>query len=257
MRVRATEREGERMGIVKEAMADLILTSMWIFTMPVSRILTGILISGAGINPTSLSAIFANIFSASLLLIAFSLISGALGGASFNPATTVAFTSAGRQKSGYSLLSAAVRFPAQAAGGVAGVKAVLALVPKPYSERLRGPSLVTELHMGAFAEGALSLVFCFSVLFVVFKGPVNPVVKVWLMSCVTAGLVILGSGYSGPSLNPANAFGWAYSNNTHDTWQHYYVYWACPLIGALLGGWVFRTLFPNKPVVVTKEKKSS
>jgi len=36
------------------------------------------------------------------------------------------------------------------------------------------------------------------------------------------------------------AFGWAYVNNWHNTWEQFYVYWICPFIGAILAAWVFR-----------------
>ncbi|PON62223.1 Major intrinsic protein [Trema orientale] len=139
------------------------------------------------------------------------LTSIALGGANFNPSTATAFYAAGL-KSDVSLFSMAARFPAQAAGGVAGVKALLKLMPEEYRKFLRGPSLKVDLHTGAAAEGVLTFVFCFSVLFVVVRGPKSPVLKVWLLSNVTAGLFVLGSGYTGPSMNPANAFGFRLQN---------------------------------------------
>ncbi|KAK9290041.1 hypothetical protein L1049_008204 [Liquidambar formosana] len=48
------------------------------------------------------------------------------------------------------------------------------------------------------------------------------------------------------------AFGWAYVNNWHNTWEQFYVYWICPFIGAILAAWVFRVLFPP----ATKQKKA-
>lgn len=242
------------MGVTKDAMADAVLTSLWVFFMPVTRISTSVfLTSYLGIQGNSLSGLFANTLFTSLLLIIFNLISRALGGASFNPATSAAFFVAGRSP-GASLLSTAVRFPAQAAGGVAGVKAILTLVPHRFRDKLRGPSLKVDVHTGAFAEGALTFLFCFSVLFVVFRGPKSPLLKVWLLSIVTAGLVFVGSGYTGPSMNPANAFGWAYANDRHNSWEQFYVYWICSVVGAVLAAGFFRVLF-SKPVVV-KEKKA-
>ncbi|EPS60952.1 hypothetical protein M569_13850, partial [Genlisea aurea] len=43
------------------------------------------------------------------------------------------------------------------------------------------------------------------------------------------------------------AFGWAYVNNAHATWSHFYVYWISPFTGALLAAWVYRFLFPPPP----------
>ncbi|KAG5552168.1 hypothetical protein RHGRI_010307 [Rhododendron griersonianum] len=48
------------------------------------------------------------------------------------------------------------------------------------------------------------------------------------------------------------AFGWAYVNNQHNTWEQFYVYWICPFIGAILAAFVFRTVFPPP----AKQKKA-
>ncbi|XP_062104667.1 aquaporin SIP1-1-like [Humulus lupulus] len=241
------------MGVLKEAMADAILTSMWIFSIPFSRILTSIFVSYMGIQLKSFSGLFTSTIVTSLRLLTFNLISRALGGANFNPSTATAFYVAGL-KSDVSLISMAARFPAQAAGGVAGVKALLKLMPKEYKGFLRGPSLKVDLHTGAAAEGVLTFVFCFSVLMVVVRGPKSPILKVWSLSYVTTGLYILGSRYSGPSMNPANAFGWAYENNLHNTWEHFFVYWVCSIAGAIVAACFFRVLSP-KPVIKSKKKK--
>ncbi|PNY07383.1 aquaporin sip1-2-like protein [Trifolium pratense] len=50
------------------------------------------------------------------------------------------------------------------------------------------------------------------------------------------------------------AFGWAYVNNLHNTWDQFYVYWICPFAGAILAAWIFRAIFPPPEV---KQKKST
>ena len=241
------------MGFLRKAMGDAVLTSMWIFTKPFTRVLTSIILSYLGIQPKSLLALFTSTIVTSLLLLNFNLISRALGGASFNPSTATAFYAAGL-KSDVSLFSMAARFPAQAAGGIAGVKTLLKLMPEHYRGFLRGPSLKVDLHTGAAAEGLLTFLFCFSVLFVVVRGPKSPFLKVWLLSNVTAGLFVLGSGYTGPSMNPANAFGWAYVNNWHNTWEQFYVFWVGPVVGAIFAASVFRISTP-KPDIKKKKKE--
>ncbi|CAL5413718.1 unnamed protein product [Camellia sinensis] len=98
----------------------------------------------------------------------------------------------------------------------------------------------------------MTFIITFAVLLIVLRGPRSPVVKTWLLAMPTVALVVTGSNYTGPSMNPANAFGWAYVNNQHNTWEQFYVYWICPFIGAILAAWVFRILFPP-PI---KEKKA-
>ncbi|RVW62418.1 Retrovirus-related Pol polyprotein from transposon RE1 [Vitis vinifera] len=97
----------------------------------------------------------------------------------------------------------------------------------------------------------LTFTISFLVLLVVLKGPKSPVLKTWLLAMTTVILVVSGSTYTRPSMNPANAFGWAYINNWHNTWEQLYIYWICPFIGAILAAWVFRFLLPAP----TKQKK--
>jgi aquaporin SIP len=39
------------------------------------------------------------------------------------------------------------------------------------------------------------------------------------------------------------AFGWAYVNDRHNTWEQLYVYWIGPFIGAILAAWTFKAVF--------------
>jgi hypothetical protein len=43
------------------------------------------------------------------------------------------------------------------------------------------------------------------------------------------------------------AFGWAYVNDRHNTWEQLYVYWICPFIGAILAAWTFKAVFLRPP----------
>lgn len=230
------------MGLIKAAIGDAILTSMWVFSMPFLGIFSSTIAEFIGVEAKSLASLFITINLATCFVLTFSLIGAALGGASFNPTTTLSFYAAGI-KPDASLMSMAVRFPAQAAGGVGGATAILQAMPGKYKHLLKGPSLKVDLHTGAVAEGAFTFVFCLALLLVMLKGPKNLLLKVWMVAVVTVGLVISGRRYTGPSLNPANAYGWAYVNNWHNTWDLFYVYWICPCVGAILAAWVFRYLF--------------
>lgn len=229
------------MGVIKASIADALLTSMWVFSTPLLKIFTAKLIAFLGVQPLPLVSFFISTISISVLVSVFTSLGAALGGASFNPAASFTFYAAGLKKDS-SLFSMAFRFPASAAGGAAGVKAILGVIPVEYKKILRGPSLKVDLHTGALAEGVLTFGRSFALLVILFKGPKNDFVKLWLVSVSTAGLVRTGSKYTGASMNPASAFGWAYVNNWHSSWELYYVYWISPLIGAALAAWVFRFL---------------
>lgn len=223
---------------------------MWVFCVSTVGIFTSLISSALGVQALPLAAIFITTLLIFVLVFVFSAIGDVLGGASFNPTATAALYAAGVTPD--SLISMAFRFPAQAAGAVGGALAIMEVMPTQYKHMLGGPSLKVDLHTGAIAEGILTFTISFLVLLVVLKGPKSPVLKTWLLAMATVTLVVSGSAYTGPSMNPANAFGWAYINNWHNTWDQLYVYWICPFIGAILAAWVFRFLFPAP----TKQKKA-
>lgn len=239
------------MGVLKAAIADGVLTFMWVFCASSLGVLTSLIATALGVAQTQwLTSLFITTVLVFVFLFVFAIIGDALGGATFNPTATAAFHAVGLGGSN-SLFSAALRFPAQAAGAVGGALAIKEFMPVRYKHMLGGPSLKVDLHTGAIAEGVLTFTITFLVLLIILRGPRSPLLKNWLLSMSTVALVVAGSSYTGPSMNPANAFGWAYVNNKHNTWEQFYVYWICPFAGAILAAWVFRALFPPP----TKEKK--
>ncbi|KAL6140141.1 hypothetical protein ACLB2K_058442 [Fragaria x ananassa] len=238
--------------MIKAALGDAILTSMWVFSAPSMGVFTTIIASFLGVQARSLTGLFITTILATSFVLTFSLIGKLLGGASFNPSTTASFYAAGLSP-GTSLISMAVRFPAQAVGGVGGAKAILQVMPSKFKHFVKGPSLKVDVKSGAVAEGLFTFSLCFALLWIILRGPKNPIVQIWLLSVATVGLVVVGGGYTGPSMNPANAFGWAYVNNWHNTWELFFVYWIGPLVGAILAARVFKVLFPPPE---PKEKKA-
>lgn len=82
--------------------------------------------------------------------------------------------------------------------------AILEVIPPKYKHMLGGPSLKVDLHTGAIAEGVLTFLITFAVLVIIIKGPRSSIVKTWLLAVATVVLVVSGSTYTGPSMNPAN-----------------------------------------------------
>ncbi|KAK3446350.1 hypothetical protein EUGRSUZ_A02066 [Eucalyptus grandis] len=243
------------MDAVKAAIADGVLTFMWVFCASTLGAATTVLAAALGLGDdvlpwASLLITTALVF---VLVLVFDLVGAALGGASFNPTATASFYAAGVGSD--DLLSMALRFPAQAAGAVGGALAIMEVMPSQYKHMLEGPSLKVDLHTGALAEGVLTFVITFLVLLIVLRGPQSSFLRTWLLAAVTVALVVTGSSFTGPSMNPANAFGWAYVNNQHNTWEQFYVYWISPFVGAILAAWVFRVLFPPPPAK-KKQKKA-
>ncbi|KAK1386471.1 Aquaporin SIP [Heracleum sosnowskyi] len=228
------------MGAIKAAICDGVLTFMWVFCVSTVGPLTYIIASALSIK--GIFSLVITTFLVFLLLFIFGFIAEILGGATFNPTATAAFYAAGVR--GVSLFSAALRFPAQAAGAVGGALTIKEVMPLQYKHMLKGPFLKVDIHTGAIAETLLTFTITFAVLYIVLRGPRSPIVKTWLLAMSTVTLIVFGASYTGPSMNPANAFGWAYVNNKHNTWEHLYVYWICPFVGAILSAWIFRAIFP-------------
>ncbi|KAL8479124.1 hypothetical protein ACS0TY_025621 [Phlomoides rotata] len=197
---------------IKGAVADGVMTFMWIFCASSLGAATYVVASTLGVAQ-GLPTLFITTFLVFLLLFIFGFIGDLLGGASFNPTATAAFYAAGLGGPN-SLVSAAIRLPAQAAGAVGGVLAIAEVMPVQYKHMLGGPSLKVDLHTGAIAEGVLTFLITFAVLFIIIKGPSSIIVKNWLLAMSTITLVIAGSSYTGPSMNPANV-----SNHTLKNWQ--------------------------------------
>lgn len=92
----------------------------------------------------------------------------------------------------------------QAAGAAGGALAIMEVIPAKYRHMIGGPSLKVDLHTGAVAEGVLTFVITFAVLLIFLRGPRSDLLKTWLLATATVVLVMVGSAYTGPAMNPAN-----------------------------------------------------
>lgn len=242
------------MGAIKAAIGDAVLTFMWVFCSSTLGAVTTEIATAVGVQGLFWPSLFITTLVFFLLILVFTLIGDALlGGASFNPTGNASFYAAGLGSD--TLFSMALRLPAQAAGAVAGTLAIMEAMPKQYKHTLGGPSLKVDLHTGAMAEGLLTFLISFAVLLIIIRGPRGMIMKTWFLAVTTVSLVFAGSNYTGPAMNPTFAFGWAYVDKLHNTWEHFYVYWICPFIGAILAAWTFRLLFPTTSSP-TKQKKA-
>lgn len=77
-------------------------------------------------------------------------------------------------------------------------------MPSQYKHMLGGPSIKVDLHTAAVAEGVLTFLITFIVLIIILKVPGGMLVKTWLLAMATVTMVVTGSSYTGPSMNPAN-----------------------------------------------------
>lgn len=82
--------------------------------------------------------------------------------------------------------------------------AITEVMPPEFKSMLTGPSLKVDVHTGALAEGILTFMITFAVLWIIIKGPSNAVVKTLMLATTTVTMVVAGSTYTGPSMNPIN-----------------------------------------------------
>lgn len=228
------------MGLIKLAVADAAITFLWVvyiaFMRPATSLIVGTLSLQGYEFHVSMGLLAINIF-------LFSWLGGALGGALWNPTPVLALYTMG--VSSDSLFSLAVRYPAQAAGAVGGVLAAKELVPREHREHLRGPRLQVDLNKGILSELILTFLITFAVLVAIFKGPKSKFWKNWIIVLATIVVIVMGAGYTGPALNPAHAFAWAYIDNRHSNLEHLLVYWLAPLAGSFIASWTFQLVFPR------------
>lgn len=243
---------------IKAAIGDFVLTFTWMFISSTLGLVTTEIMKAFDLqfvtyNGVNYPFIIITTLLIFIIIFTFTAIGNALGGASFNPTGNASFYAAGLGSD--TLVSMAIRFPAQALGAVAGAKAIKELIPSKYSHMIGGPALKVDLHTGAIAEGVLTFSITFAVLFILLRGPRSEFMKTLLMSVSTVAMILIGSAYTGPSMNPILAYGWAYLDNWHHTWDQFYVYWICPFIGAILAAWMFRAVFPPQQVVKKQKKR--
>ena len=82
--------------------------------------------------------------------------------------------------------------------------AIREVMPPQFKSMLKGPSLKVDLHTGAVAEGILTFVITFLVLSIIVKGPKNAILKTLMLAITTVTMIVSGSTYTGPSMNPIN-----------------------------------------------------
>lgn len=171
---------------------------------------------------------------------------GRLSGSHLNPSVTLAFTSVGklhwRDTLGY--------LAAQFTGGTLGA-GLLALVWGSHAAEVGGGVTLPGLGHSVADAFRAEFLMTFSYLLAIFFFVSNRSLMRWtpLMNwVVVAGLVWLGAGVSGTSLNAARSFGPALVTNT---WRVQWLYAVAPVAGALsaAGAW---QLFVVRKVLTAK-----
>lgn len=221
--------------------ADMAMAFLWVFLNAVARVVVDVgfnFLDGRSRQLLKKGSVVA-------LLFLFYWLSKVFNGATYNPLTVIAYAAASITHHPVAVLS--LRIPAQIIGAAVGAFVTVVFMPEKYQPMITGPYLRVDPHVGAFTEGTLTFAVVLIVLVASLKGPRNGIRRTWITSISRVSLSILGADYTGPAMNPANAFGWAFLKNQHQSWEHLYVYWITPLFGTLAAAWVVRAMlsFPK------------
>lgn len=167
-----------------------------------------------------------------------------ISGAHFNPAITIGCWVTRKLGS----ISALFYCVAQILGAIAAARIVAQFVPEQVwrSVLMGTPDLAAGFSrtQGILLEGLLTLFLVF-----IFFGVVAEAKDSLARSGgFAAGLVlfvgmIVGSPYTGASMNPAMALGTAIVARH---WNNHGVYWAGPLLGGVIGAWLYHILFARE-----------
>ncbi|KAI5059416.1 hypothetical protein GOP47_0025735 [Adiantum capillus-veneris] len=227
--------------------ADMATAFLWVFLNAMARVAVDL---GFTYLDGAAKQFLKKGFVVGLLFLFYGL-SKLTNGATYNPITVLAYSAAGITHHSLSVLS--LRIPAQIVGAMFGASAAVSSSPAIYEPMMTGPFLRVDRHVGAMVEGVLTFAVVFIALATSLKGPKSGIRRTWITSISRVSLSVLGAEYTGPAMNPANAFSWAYLKNQHNTWEHIYVYWIAPILATLAAAWVVRTTLVFSKV---KEKKA-
>jgi len=165
-------------------------------------------------------------------------------GGHLNPAITLGALAAGK----VSCLRALTYIGAQLAGGLLGVACVRAIDPTLYAQAGGGANLLSS---AVSAGGGLLLEFLltFALMFVVLAATdttrYRGVAHLPVLAPLAIGMTVLVAHLAavpidGCSLNPARSFATAVMSGT---WTSQWLFWAGPILGALVATWVYELGF--------------
>jgi MIP family channel proteins len=208
--------------------------------------------SGGGVLTAALS------FGLALMVFAASF--GHISGVHFNPAVTIGVLIAGEMQAVMAILYVVM----QLLGGIAaGGLLRLLLSTRTYAACKGGTTLLTtyvalnetsvngpiyytedyvRIWQGIFIEFIVTFVLVTVVLMVALDTKSKTGLAPILIGFTLAVCILAIGAYTGGSLNPARSLGPAIFANH---WENHFVYWIGPLVGAIVAGLLYRTVWAH------------
>jgi MIP family channel proteins len=208
--------------------------------------------SGGGVLATALSF--------GLALAVFSASFGHISGVHFNPSVTIGVLIAGEVQAVMAILYVV----AQLLGGIgaAGLLRLL-LVTRTYTTCKGGATVLTYVvnntvanngrvvattvdyvrnWQGILIEAIATFVLVTVILMVALDTKSKTGLAPLLIGFALAVNILAIGAYTSGSLNPARSLGPAIFANE---WEHHYVYWIGPIVGAIVAGFLYRTVWAS------------
>ena len=221
------------------AAAEFIATLLFVFIGAGAVVSSGIVLGGK-MDAARLVAISAAHGLAIFIMVSAS---AAISGGFINPAVT--FGAWVSRKIGGAKM--AVFILAQLAGAVAGAFLLAAIIPDALEMGL-GAHAISPTNVNGAAGGFLvELVLTFTLMFVVLmtavdkRGPAH--LAPLAIGLTVFAIHLIAVPLTGASVNPARTFGPAWASGN---WDHHWIYWVAPLLGAGLAALVYKSLFASK-----------
>jgi MIP family channel proteins len=197
-----------------------------------------VLTADASISPGLVGVALAHGLALAVLVSAF----GAISGAHFNPAVTVAARLAGKIEWSHAVMYVV----AQLIGALAAGFLLRAVLPEALwsATNIGTPALGSGI--GIWAGIAIEAVLTLLLVLAVFGTAIDaraPKIGGLAIGLAVAADIFMGGPLTGAAMNPARWFGPAVASGAYADW---YVWWVGPLIGAIVAAVLYRYVFAGE-----------
>ncbi len=215
--------------------AEAVGTFLFFFVGAGAVVLTA---SGSPATPGLVGVALAHGLVLAVLVSAF----GAVSGAHFNPAVTVAVRLAGKIEWSHAVMYVI----AQLLGAVAAGFALRAVLPEPLWSATNIGTPALGAGIGIWAGIAIEAVLTVLLVLTVFGTAIDaraPKIGGLAIGLAVAADIFMGGPLTGAAMNPARWFGPAVASGAYADW---YVWWVGPLIGAIVAAVLYRYVFAGE-----------
>ncbi len=215
--------------------AEAIGSFLFFFVGAGSVVLGDYLVANGGSSPGLLGVALAHGLALAVLVSAL----GAVSGAHFNPAVTLAVWMLGRIPASRAVMYGVAQLVGAALAGFAlrTIFPVDAWQPSAIGTPALGPGISPAA--GIAVEAILTAMLVFAVIGTAIDAR-GPKIGGLAIGLAVAADILLGGPLTGAAMNPGRWFGPAVASGAFANW---YVWWIGPGVGAVAAAWVYRSLF--------------